>query len=515
MAFIKVTIGGVDVTSKVLYTATLIESKLGRQMDTAHLDIFDSDGLTSIAERDEVIISNPAETFRYFGGYVANIRVDSDLEEAGGQHRVYRLDCQDFTSKVDSRRIVGTFENKTDKYIIGDIFGTYLPEFNANTYVDTGNTLAYVIFSLKSIREMLNELCSASGKEWNIDYWKNLRYFDAGTAVAASFGLSDTPDYVTTFPYQILDYSNDVTQIRNKVYIKGGSRIDEADTYYLGKAGATPPDIDIGCDGIKKVFIVPYKFLPSSDEFSHFWMWVNFGGEPPTDDFQAVLVGTEGVDGLLPDDGLYWVLWNYEDMRLTFWQAPLELYKSIKIEARRYIPVETTMQEDTSIGPPYNFGLWEEVISDPKIISEDVATLTGEVFLAQNAFPRLTLRVRCWRDGLEVGQKISATEVLRGISGNFVIKEMKITFPNLESAEYELSLDTYRPDTVDILLKLQDMITSRGTNKLSELEIDISKDWLNFNIINLGSLYARRVIIGSEEDCRLKLPVGINMYDED
>jgi len=458
MPQIIVKIGGVDVTEKTIFRSTVISSKVSKQMSVAHVEVIDLDEATSISERDEIIISNVGDTIRYFAGEVANLQIDTELGELGGDIKVFKLDCQDYTCKADSRRVKAIYESKTEKEILEDVFGTYLPEFDASTYVDTGDTLTYVTFDNSSIRQILDELCKASGRSWYIDYWKNLHYFNASTAPSAPFGLSSSPVPPTTYRYQLIEYASDATQIRNKVKIKGVEKIYPITEWYYGNGNANNPSGGLdGLNGSKMVFIMPFKYLPEDDLNNYFYIALNTGSDEPHPDgtWHSTIPGIEGVDQLQKDGGIYEVLWNADEKRLTFDVAPANLGYSIFIRARYTIPIEVEDEDPTSIGL---YGTWEDLIDDVTIMSEYMAELVAAVFLAENAYPRLTLKVRCWQDGLDSGMLVPVYEALRGVDDNFVIQEMTIRFILPDAAEYELALGVYRHDTIDILMSLQDKI---------------------------------------------------------
>ena len=95
--YAKLKVNGVNVTSSWLHEKSRVDSIITKRVDTAHLEIEDTIPL-NIQEKHEVIISNNAETERYFAGYIASLAISLE----GGIKKIFGCSCQDYTILLDS-----------------------------------------------------------------------------------------------------------------------------------------------------------------------------------------------------------------------------------------------------------------------------------------------------------------------------------------------------------------------------------------------------------------------------
>lgn len=58
--------------------------------------------------------------------------------------------------------------------------------------------------------------------EWRVDYSANLHYKSATTSPPAPFGLSTSPDFVTSFPVRVDSFKRDFTNPINRCFVRGG-----------------------------------------------------------------------------------------------------------------------------------------------------------------------------------------------------------------------------------------------------------------------------------------------------
>ncbi|MBA7648513.1 hypothetical protein ES703_56299 [subsurface metagenome] len=167
----------------------------------------------------------------FFGGYISSI--DHRLI---GRRRIYRITAQDY-NVLTTQVLLETesYVNKTQQFIIDDLFTTYLPEIDTTTYVESDATTVTIDWTRYFLDKALDELATIMEKEWYIDHDKKLHYFTPVTT-AAPFVLSSSPWGTTDIGYDGFQYIEDNSKIINKVTVvyDGGTvtRTDE-DSYAL------------------------------------------------------------------------------------------------------------------------------------------------------------------------------------------------------------------------------------------------------------------------------------------
>ena len=225
----KVKINDVDRTDYIRTRSLRIVETLTNPVSTAEFEVIDG-GALGLAAMQSVVISDAAETTRYFAGMIHEIR---ETESAG--KLFYDVDCVDYAWDAEhpEELINTTYENQDDSAIIADAFGTALPDIDATADVATVyGSIPHLEFKHATPREILDKIANGAGARWYIDYGPgtasykaNLHYFDdaAGTA---SWGLSDSPTYSDSFAYWGLEETTPAPEANRVVVIyRGGTAV--------------------------------------------------------------------------------------------------------------------------------------------------------------------------------------------------------------------------------------------------------------------------------------------------
>lgn len=421
-------IGGVNKSSSLRADSLRIESVITKQIDTCRFTLTGEHTLTEGS--DEVIISNVAETTRYFAGYIA--RVKRGVE---GITKLHLIDCQDYSVLLDAVLVNKVFVDKTDAYILNALFAEYLPEINAVTYVETGKTHDRIVLNRVTLRAVVDMLAEDSALDWYVDYSKNLHYFTPA-ANAAPFGISDSPDNVTTFPCSRLDYEHEATKLINLVTIEGG--------FYKSE------DISFEIPGNAQTLelLLPYK-MHGPVAGGNLLVYKNTGSDV-TPTWTAQGVGIDHVDTL---GGGIDVLLNFDEKLLKFASAPPNLKRAVKATGRYDVPVLVKVRSTASYAL---YGRWyEDKIIDQTIDSRDWAKLRGKGILAGSAFAKERGSFTCLQDGLTSGQLIYIVNAKKGLDGYYLINRLTTRILGGTQCEYTAQFGEYNPDLVDILLGLK------------------------------------------------------------
>lgn len=163
---------------------------------------------------------------RIFAGIVAiadpgNTSGDSDNSGYNGPSRTWDVRCKGPNWILDSIRINATYTSQQDYQIITSIASSQLAGKLTTNNVEAGITVDQRAYDYSTFTDVITDLCNTSGFTYYADNYYDLHYIAIGST-QAPYALSDSPDNVTTFPYEYWSCPRDGTQIENAVIVKGG-----------------------------------------------------------------------------------------------------------------------------------------------------------------------------------------------------------------------------------------------------------------------------------------------------
>lgn len=213
-------IGGTDLTAYLFGDSLKIEQAAGEFAAVCSFQLTDPDSSLAVAKGDAVVVSDGGT--KLFAGEVTN--VDGGLLRLGtaGEPSRWSVECQDYNILVEEAVVDGLeeYSGLADSAIIADLFGSYRADIDAVSYVATIDAAMTMSFVDVTLREALATICGQTGGRWYVDEEKRLHYFTTEANVAA-WHLSDTPDGLTSFPYQDIRRKVDATPIVNRVRVVG------------------------------------------------------------------------------------------------------------------------------------------------------------------------------------------------------------------------------------------------------------------------------------------------------
>ena len=189
----------------------------------------------SWAEWSAVEIYDTATAFIHFSGYAAEIaRSTQDNEK-------FRIDmsCVDHAVLLDRRVSATLFADKTDREIVYGLVAETGQGIGANdTNIQFTNILESFDCRDMTCREAMNRLCEITGCRWHIDPAKFMRYYKPGSRFAP-FNLSDTPDYVLSYPFRMTSFSRSFSNAANRMVFLGAGtvKVTREDTASIGTYG--------------------------------------------------------------------------------------------------------------------------------------------------------------------------------------------------------------------------------------------------------------------------------------
>lgn len=182
-----ITIDGEDRTGDVVARSVSISDVINDQVNTCTLSLVDlaSTGIPNPGE-EITIVDNNDDTI--FGGYITKVSLN-DKQNAGVI--INRITCVDYVWLLDQNLVSETYESMTDAEIIGDIIDRYCAGTGI-TYVNvvSGVTIDQISFNYLQPSQCLRQICDLTGRNWYIDYDKDVHYFPLAT-ITTPFNITD------------------------------------------------------------------------------------------------------------------------------------------------------------------------------------------------------------------------------------------------------------------------------------------------------------------------------------
>jgi hypothetical protein len=434
---ITVTIESTDRTAYINWTSFSIENILNIQVDTCS---FETKKYGSHSWKpsvgDEITVQDG--TTKIFAGLIIQLE-----EEIEGLLLKYKVQCKDWTHYLDRALVIEKYEDKTIDEIISDINTNYLTGFTIAN-VDCGVMIKSITFNRLPVSQCLQILAEQVNYNWYVDYDKDIHFFAKNTELAP-YNLTDTNGY---YIFQSLVVKDDLSQMRNRVYVRGGEYVGNSrDENFIG-------------DGTKKTFALGYKYSAKPT--------VTVGGVS-----QDV-----GID-YLDLDANYDVLWNYNEKYIRFVSAPADT-AGIVVSGLPLIPIVVQVQDDVSI---IEYGEYEFAITNKDIKSIEEARQYGASQLEAYASKISECSFETYESGLRSGQVINIQSTIRSLDEDYLIQRVTLSMRTPTEGQWSVELATMR--TIGIVEFLQKLLLAQNKQiTVSENEV-LEKDYVDNQTIEV------------------------------
>lgn len=206
---IVIKINTVDISNQVVFNSLSVSNNLYSEPNNASFEIIKSSTKSYIpTANDEVEIIDTGVTI--FKGLL--IKISTSMN---GFSESYSLEFKDWTEELSNTLVAQTYTNQTVTQIITDIFSV-LPTYDISNVTDT-TVITQLVSDNIPITNALDKLAEMTNKYWYVSPNKEIFFFSSSD-IPAPFGLTDTNG---KYDYSSLIFDEDLTQIRNKVTIKG------------------------------------------------------------------------------------------------------------------------------------------------------------------------------------------------------------------------------------------------------------------------------------------------------
>lgn len=240
----RVVVNDVDLSDIALVEGLEISRRSDEAISTARVVIQqrlkpgDRFHARTILEQQEILIRDDTDLgFPRFGGYI------SEIQRTAQDNEKYTLDirAQDFGVLAERKVSALVFTDTSDRDI-AHALAAEAGYHSEDSTVDFTNILASFDARDLTVREAFERLAEITGCRWNVDPVKTLWYWKPGVRFAA-INLSDTPDYVLSFPFQMSSFNREFSSAANKILLLGGAsgggelRVTREDTASIGTYG--------------------------------------------------------------------------------------------------------------------------------------------------------------------------------------------------------------------------------------------------------------------------------------
>lgn len=392
----NIEINGVDRTADILTGSVTIEDIINDQINGCSLSLIDRSlsGFPDI--EDEIVITNNDGT-KQFGGYI----VSTNLQKRGNGVVQMDMQCSDYTHLLDRNLVHRSYQGYTDAEIISDFVTRYCTgQGITTTNVIEGVTIDQISFNYIQISQAMKQICDLTGRNWYIDYDKDIHYFPL-TTNAAPFNITSA-----SANYTNLTIKKDNSQLKNRVYVRGGTKLSD-ETTYTTKGDAT-----------KKKFVLPDK--PHD-------VTVQVNGVTKT-------VGIKNVN----TTGFDWYL-NFQEKYLEqdAGGGTLSATDTLTVLYKYDIPILVAVENTPSIA---QYGQKEFAIFDKTIATTQAARDRASAELTDYANSIVEGSFITYEDGFKSGQYININLTEYDLNDDYIVQKVVARSMGAGRFEYEVAL---------------------------------------------------------------------------
>lgn len=407
----QILINNIDRTKDVLFQTVQIDDTLNDQVDTCSLQLVDRTGNGIPSNDQEIIITDAAGT-RVFGGDIIAVST-----VAKGGFVTASLQCVDYTRRMDRNLVHKAYLAQTDQAIIQDVIATYCSGQGITTVnVLSGVTVNQISFNYVQPSSVFRKIAQLTGRNWYIDYFKDVHYFPL-TTNAAPYNITAAGNQ-----YKDLKIKKDASQIKNRIYVRGGTKLSDPTTYSAKG------------DGVMTKFVLPDKAHDVS---------VTVNGVSKT-------VGIKNVN----TSGYDWYL-NFEEKYLEQDSGGTILTTSdtLAVTYTYDIPILIAQEDSASIAAN---GVHEFPIFDKTITTTDAARDRAIAELTDYKNNIIDGSFSTMTTGFRSGQYINVNHSGHGVNADYIVQ--KVSAKSIGGGYFEYTITLASSKTMGIIKFLIELL---------------------------------------------------------
>jgi hypothetical protein len=323
-----------------------------------------------------------------FGG--TTTQVEKTIIGGAGALLQAQVTVTDYGYSLDSKLVKAAYQNTDPADIVADIVTRFAPAgIDYTTHVQrAGFPIKTISFNYEPVTKCIEALARQIGWDWYIDPAKAVHFFFATTMTGSSeyapapITLDDTSGEVN---WSTLDVSLDITNLKNSIYVVGGSYAKEF-------TESTTPDTYTTVAG-QFVYQIAYKYT---------------GGFFVTVDGVQQSIGIDQQD----DPDLFAVMYNGTGPFVRFTADPGGGH-TLMVYGFAQIPIVAQRSDTASIA---TYGEYQDSIIDSQISSVQEAQERAAAELVQFGHPVYDVKFDTLAAGVRVGQTVILNSDKFGVS---------------------------------------------------------------------------------------------------
>ncbi len=429
-------------TDPTIVSASIAALSVGQTAGTMWFDDFYlSYDASFVQYLKEVTVIEDSDT--KFGGVI----LDKNVSMTRGHMGEYLIDvhCRDYQYHLSRFYVTKVYLEQTAKQIVTDLFADSRLSglgLTLSTLVDDGPVIPEWAIKYETMLEAIDRLANYVQFDWYLGFNKQLYFYDAVGASAPAAAWNLTSDLVEptspSAPIEGLDYVEDVSQLRNALYVEGGEAVSVkvVETFNLSyNSEADPLDAYIRRKVSNNKTVVFGSF-----EIRLFSTWPSNGGTLP----ELPSIGIDGIDDPADFDAMV----NYNEG--SFWLVPPFFDQGntafitadyLQITYRYRYPLLTYLEDAPAIS---TYGRFEHAAQDKRLTTRDNIETYATADLTYFKNPLRQLSYTTTRPGLVLGSQQLVTLPRLGINGDFLIQRIVTQYGDyLKSATPHQSINTY------------------------------------------------------------------------
>lgn len=461
---IVIKINGLDRTGDIDANTVIKDDRIGglSTLDFRMTQVGSGILIPEMNEEVELIIDDTTE----FKGVI--VVIERQVEE-GNIARIY-IRCNDYAHYLERFIATKRYASTSVEDIIDDLVSEYASDIFTTNNVECDIMVETIIFDKMTLGDCFRKLATLTNYNWYVDYEKDVHFFAKYDNVAP-FNITDSNG---KYLQGSLSIREDLSQLRNRVIIKGGEIEGDSRTEYLDG------------DASKVYFKLANKFA-----------------EKPTVMVDSV-EQTVGVD-FLDDVDSFDCLWDFNGRYLKFKVAPDAGADIVEVSGIPLYPIVIQAQDEASIN---KYGVAEYYKEDLKIKSREEGRQFAVAELEAYAEEIFEGSFQTTTAGLRSGQIININSSLSGVNEDFLIQRVSARLVGKNRIVFSVGLATLKSIGIVDLLINQLLLGNRILEDRGDEVLDKSF-FLNENL-TIEDVYDSELEATIDESLTIDEDIAIN-----
>ena len=231
-----ITINSVDRTNDVAQESLSLEMQLSKSPSSLSFDMEGIKDPVPVTGQSVVLSEDGTDIFK------GTIIERSDSVVGGQMLQSYSYVCLDGFYEMDRRLVVKAYNDTDAVSIVQDLVDNFMDGFTLDAPV-TSPSVNTARFNYEQPSRCITKIANGVGWDWYVDANSVIRFFPVSELVAP---ISITDD-AGTLEYKSLKFDQSVTELRNRIFVRGGrysdaiSAADAVDLYEANGVDQTFP----------------------------------------------------------------------------------------------------------------------------------------------------------------------------------------------------------------------------------------------------------------------------------